>query len=54
MTRRLAFLIFALLVSSAILFSAQEKSLAHKVRVIVPGSGVERAQYVGVRMHTNY
>ena len=54
MTRGLAFPAIALLLTSAMLTSAQEKSLAHKGRVIIPESGMERAEDVGVRMHTMY
>ncbi|MGB8064590.1 MAG: S53 family peptidase [Candidatus Sulfotelmatobacter sp.] len=54
MKRGLALPALALLLSSAILTSAQEKSLAHKGRVIIPESGMERAEDVGVRMHTTY
>lgn len=54
MKRRLALTALTLVLSSAILTSAQEKSLAHKGRVIVPESGIERAEDVGVRMHTMY
>jgi hypothetical protein len=54
MKRGLALIALALLLSSAIFTSAQEKSLAHKGRVIIPESGMERAEDVGVRMHTTY
>ena len=54
MKRGLAWTAVVLLLSSAILTSAQEKSLAHKGRVIIPESGMERAEDVGVRMHTTY
>ncbi len=54
MKRGLAWTALALLLSSAILTSAQEKSLAHKGRVIIPESGMEQAEDVGVRMHTTY
>src|ERR1700751_2028173 len=54
MKRGLVLTALALLLSSAILTSAQEKSLAHKGRVVVPESGLERAEDVGVRMHTTY
>ena len=54
MMRRLPFLAIALLLTSTILTSAQEKSLAHKGRIIVPESNLERAEDVGVRVHTNY
>lgn len=54
MTRGVALSTIALLLTTAIFTSAQEKSLAHKGRVIVPESGMERAEDVGVRMHTNY
>ena len=54
MKRGLLLTALALLLSSAILTSAQEKSLAHKGRVIIPESGMERAEDVGARMHTTY
>jgi kumamolisin len=54
MTLRLVFPATALFLASAILTSAQEKSLAHKGRVVIPESNIERAEDVGVRAHTNY
>jgi kumamolisin len=54
MTRALVFPALALLLSSAIPTSAQDKSLAHKGRVVIPESGMERSEDVGVRMHTTY
>ncbi len=54
MRRGLVFSALALLLSSAFLSLAQEKSLAHKGRVIIPESGMEQAEDVGVRMHTTY
>jgi len=43
----------ALLLSSAISSPAQERTLAHKGRVVIPDSSIERAEDVGYRMHTN-
>jgi kumamolisin len=43
----------ALLLGSAISTPAQERSLAHKGRVVVPDSSIERPEDVGYRMHTN-
>ena len=45
--------IAALLLGSAISTLAQEQSLAHKGRVVVPDSSIERPEDVGYRMHTN-
>ena len=44
----------ALLLGSAISTPAQERSLAHKGRVVIPESSIERPEDVGIRMHTNY
>lgn len=54
MKRGVSLSALALLLTTAILTSAQEKSLAYKGRVIIPESGMERAEDVGVRMHTMY
>ncbi len=54
MKRGLAWTALAVLLSSAVLTAAQEKSLAHKGRIIIPESGMERPEDVGVRMHTTY
>ena len=54
MKRALAFAAIALPLTIALLASAQESSLTHKGRVIVPESGMERPEDVGVRMHTMY
>jgi kumamolisin len=57
MTREIAFAAVAvplLLFGTAISMQAQEPVLAHKGRVIIPESGVERLEDVGVRMHTTY
>jgi kumamolisin len=43
----------ALLLGSAISTPAQERSLAHKGRVVIPDSSIERPEDVGYRMHTN-
>ena len=43
----------ALLLGSAILTPAQERSLAHKGRVVIPDSSIEHSEDVGYRMHTN-
>jgi kumamolisin len=44
----------ALIWGSAISIPAQEVSLAHKGRVVIPESGMERPEDVGFRMHTTY
>lgn len=54
MMRGLAFPAIALVLAGAIFASAQENPLAHKGRVIIPESGIERPEDVGVRMHTMY
>jgi hypothetical protein len=57
MTREIAFAAVAvplLLFGTAISMQAQEPVLAHKGRVIIPESGIERLEDVGVRMHTTY
>lgn len=54
MKRALALTALVSLLASTTFTSAQEKSLAHKGRVIVPESNMERFEDVGVRMHTNY
>ena len=43
----------ALLVSSAIPMLAQQ-AVSHKGRIVIPESGFERTEDVGIRMHTNY
>jgi hypothetical protein len=43
----------ALLLGTAISTPAQERSLAHKGRVVIPDSSIERPEDVGYRMHTN-
>ena len=43
----------ALLLGSAISTPAQERSLAHKARVVIPDSSIELPEDVGYRMHTN-
>ena len=43
----------ALLLGSAISTPAQERSLAHKGRVVIPDSSIEGQEDVGYRMHTN-
>ncbi len=43
----------ALLLGSAISMPAQERSLAHKGRVVIPDSSIERPEDIGYRMHTN-
>jgi kumamolisin len=55
MRRATVFIAFALLVlGSAISAPAQEPSLAHKGRVVIPDSAIERPEDVGVRAHTPY
>ncbi len=44
----------ALLASSAMSAPAQQTSVSHKGRIVIPESGFERAEDVGVRMHTTY
>jgi subtilase family serine protease len=44
----------ALLWGSGISTLAQEASLAHKGRIVIPDSGIERPEDVGFRMHTTY
>lgn len=41
-------------VACAISLSAQERSLAHKGRVVIPDSAIERPEDVGIRAHTPY
>jgi kumamolisin len=43
----------ALLLGTAISTPAQERSLAHKGRVVIPESSIERPEDVGYRAHTN-
>ena len=44
----------ALLLGAASLGFAQETSFSHKGRIVVPESGIERPEDIGVRMHTTY
>lgn len=44
----------AVFLTGAISTPAQELSLAHKGRVVIPESGIERPEDLGVRMHTTY
>lgn len=43
-----------LFLSSAMLTAAQEPALSRKGRVVIPESGMERSEDVGIRMHTTY
>jgi kumamolisin len=43
-----------LILGSAISTPAQEPSLAHKGRVVIPESAIERPEDVGIRAHTPY
>src|SRR5579859_8176790 len=43
-----------LVLGAAISAPAQESSLAHKGRVVIPESAVERPEDVGIRAHTPY
>lgn len=55
MLRATVFTAVALLIlGSAISTPAQEPSLAHKGRVVIPESAVERPEDVGIRAHTPY
>ncbi len=55
MRRATVFTTVALLIlGSAISTPAQEPSLTHKGRVVIPESAIERPEDVGIRAHTPY
>lgn len=54
MRQTTVFTVALLILGSAISLPAQEPSLAHKGRVVIPESSIERPEDVGVRVHTTY
>lgn len=54
MSRATVFTAALLILGSAISTPAQEPSLAHKGRVVIPESAIERPEDVGIRAHTPY